>query len=574
MRQHLIQCDKYLNLHKAKGVENAITRQAAATKQTQLNIPRLSSATKDLLDMDFAEACYVSGAPFTIFQDDAMIRAFQTLNPAYKPPTRKALAGPLLDKVYSSLKEKVDKAVEATKLLNIVTDESSNISRSRIANISIHTTSGVFHWRSEDIGARRMTSINIADWVKHHLTKLCNGQFNRVNSITTDTCNAMLRAWEILEQFVEFRHCFFIPCDSHGLQLVIKDMLEIPELKELHDVIQSIAKAFKNAPLQYARLRECQLAKYNRKQALCLSVITRWGTQFRLVSSVYKNKEALRMYSYQYAVAGQSSDIAKDLVDKLVSPAFWTTVEMFKELLEPIDEAIRMSESDKAHLGHVLPRWAEIMSHLKRSVTSFPGLHEYLEFNGGFNTRYHRQVKPIHIIATYLDPKHWELPMGADTEHQIYQFIDKYTNTEDEATAARCEFLSFRSQLPPFESTRYCWKHSTDPRMFWIMQTQHAKVIGALAVRIYSTPSNSVPSERAFSVMNFIHRKGRNSLGSEKVDKLTYTYINTRLFRRTEGARFVSDLSEISEEEEVELEDMLMQEEGISDIDESEDDES
>src|ERR1700737_5328625 len=122
MRLHLIHCDKYLNLYKAKGVENDITRQAAATKQTPLTIPRLSSATKDLLDMEFAEACYVSGAPFTIFQDDAMMRAFRILNPAYKPPTRKPLPGPLRDKSFERLKERVDKAGDVPNFPNIDTD--------------------------------------------------------------------------------------------------------------------------------------------------------------------------------------------------------------------------------------------------------------------------------------------------------------------------------------------------------------------------------------------------------------------------------------------------------------------
>jgi hypothetical protein len=501
-----------------------------------------------------------------------MKRAFHKLNPAYKPPTRKALAGPLLEKVYSNVKDKVDTVVQATKLLNIVTDESTNINKARIVNISIHTPSGVFHWRSDDIGARQMTSVNIADWTKHHLTKLCNNQFKRINSIATDTCNAMLKAWEILEKFDEFKHCFFIPCDSHGLQLIIKDLLDIPEIKELHDIIQSIAKAFKKAPLQYARLRECQLVKYNQLYALCISVITRWGTQYRLVSSVYKNKDALRMYCYQYA--GENV-MSQEILTKLVSPAFWTSVEMFKELLEPLDEAIRMSESGNSHLGHVLRRWAEIMSHLNRNIDIYPCIREYLKPNSAFEARYHRQVKPIHIAATYLDPKNYSLPIGADSEHQIYEFIDKYTDTEEEATAARREFLCFRSQYSPFEPTRYCWKHSTDPQTFWMMQTQHAQVIGALAMRIFTTPSNSVPSERAFSIMNFIHRKGRNNLDSERVDKLTYIYINIRQFRRIgeDGQdRFVSDLSQISEQEEVELEDMLFQQEGMSDSDEFEED--
>src|SRR5947207_1812917 len=63
MCQHLVKCDKYVTLHKTKGIQNDITREAAAldSKKTLLNIPKLSMETKALLDLDFAEACYVSG---------------------------------------------------------------------------------------------------------------------------------------------------------------------------------------------------------------------------------------------------------------------------------------------------------------------------------------------------------------------------------------------------------------------------------------------------------------------------------------------------------------------------------
>jgi len=40
--------------------------------------------------------------------------------------------------------------------------------------------------------------------------------------------------------------------------------------------------------------------------------------------------------------------------------------------------------------------------------------------------------------------------------------------------------------------------------------------------------SNSVPSERAFSLMNYIHSKIRNRLSVERADKLQYIFMNSR----------------------------------------------
>ena len=74
MHQHLVKCDKYLTLHKTKGIQNDIMREAAAlgSKQILLNILKLSMETKALLHLDFVEAYYVSGLPFTIYQDETM----------------------------------------------------------------------------------------------------------------------------------------------------------------------------------------------------------------------------------------------------------------------------------------------------------------------------------------------------------------------------------------------------------------------------------------------------------------------------------------------------------------------
>lgn len=53
--------------------------------------------------------------------------------------------------------------------------------------------------------------------------------------------------------------------------------------------------------------------------------------------------------------------------------------------------------------------------------------------------------------------------------------------------------------------------------------------LAALALRNLHTPANSVPSERAFSVMNILRNKTRNRLSAERAAKLTFIYINSRV---------------------------------------------
>jgi hAT family C-terminal dimerisation region len=63
------------------------------------------------------------------------------------------------------------------------------------------------------------------------------------------------------------------------------------------------------------------------------------------------------------------------------------------------------------------------------------------------------------------------------------------------------------------------------------MAKSSTTILGQIALRLFSTPANSVPSERSFSTQNLIHNKTRRALRSDKVNKLTYIYINTRILR-------------------------------------------
>ena len=180
--------------------------------------------------------------------------------------------------------------------------------------------------------------------------------------------------------FPELKHCFFLPCDSHGLQLLVKDLLELPCYREIHNKVQTIVKAFVNAPLQLSCLRQCQLQLYGRKKALVLSVITRWGTNYRQAESVYENKDALKLF----AMDPLSDELNSSAHEYIRDPMFWVQLDTLRELLQPIDKALKMSESNKGDLGRVIPRWEQIHTHLDRVKESSPDLADFMKLGGMF----------------------------------------------------------------------------------------------------------------------------------------------------------------------------------------------
>ena len=95
-------------------------------------------------------------------------------------------------------------------------------------------------------------------------------------------------------------------------------------------------------------------------------------------------------------------------------------------------------------------------------------------------------------------------------------------------------------------------------REFWISTLNRTKALGTLCNRLFSTPANSVPSERSFSIQNYIHTKIRNSLKSDRVDKLIYIYMNSRIFdARKEDNKYILTINEKEQLEEEMMEKMI-----------------
>lgn len=125
-------------------------------------------------------------------------------------------------------------------------------------------------------------------------------------------------------------------------------------------------------------------------------------------------------------------------------------------------------------------------------------------------------------------------------------------------------FSLWREQLAPFEKGAFCWKFAgKGAREFWVSTINRTKALDILCNHLFSTPANSVPSERSFSTQNYIHTKIQNSLKSDCVNKLIYIYMNSHVFdARKEDSQHVLTLDE-EEQLEIEMMEKIMDGEDI-----------
>ena len=170
-KKYLQSCNIYIKRTITKTVQDSnpfhvpVEGNSANRNQSQLNMPRLTEQQKKDIDILAAMWCFLGNHPFNMFESPSGKKFLQALHPAYKPPSRKTISGPLLDKCYEMTKTHTDEMISSLQNINVVTDESSNIRSARICNISVHTSSGSIHYVSEDIKAKQMNATTAAQWL-------------------------------------------------------------------------------------------------------------------------------------------------------------------------------------------------------------------------------------------------------------------------------------------------------------------------------------------------------------------------------------------------------------------------
>jgi hypothetical protein len=379
----------------------------ATHTQTTLRSSFMTTERKKALDKLAAMAVYADARSFTLYECSAMKAFLFQLEPAYKPPPSYAFANGLLDDIYTETKELVDTELRASTQWNIVFDEFEDIRYHRIINLCICVASGAFFYSEFILGAVSTTAEFLRDWLLEKLREATQDNFGIINSIATDTCPTMFKIYDLLRASDKTRHAIYASCDSHGLQLLIKDFLKFPEFEPAMKAANRIVGYFNRATKQYAFLYEQQIKEYGRYKALILSGIIRWGIQLNLIKKLLKTKQTLRNYAAQeFTDDGKNKWIILTLLDDKL----WKRFGLILQLLAPIHEAQKMSESTGAYLDRVKSRWDHIRAELTQlerqqqfEFVDWPLLWEI------FDDREKRQIRPIYFLAQYLVPTNWKL---------------------------------------------------------------------------------------------------------------------------------------------------------------------
>ena len=115
-----------------------------------------------------------------------------------------------------------------------------------------------------------------------------------------------------------------------------------------------------------------------------------------------------------------------------------------------------------------------------------------------------------------------------DTIDQLKNYFKVYFTSEDEQNQATEELERFLAKFVLESSPNGA---EVNPLTYWSVygRTEYP-ALARIALRVFSCPTSSADSERAWSVFDLIHSKRRNRLVNLRVNKLVFVYMN-RAFR-------------------------------------------
>lgn len=205
--------------------------------QPTLGFSKMTPERSADLNLQSAMALYMGGLAFQTFATVWMKDFLQNLSfKSWTPPTRQRFADDLLDKCYETVKVKVDAHLKAIgnsgNKYHFIIDESTDRASRRMVNLSV-VERGVrsFFLINKDSKDADLDAQYFLRWFYEQTKPYTDGKLFRIGSMTTDTCSTMRLFWQLAEKTSELAHVIFVPCDSHGLQLLIKDLCEMPFFK-------------------------------------------------------------------------------------------------------------------------------------------------------------------------------------------------------------------------------------------------------------------------------------------------------------------------------------------------------
>lgn len=525
-------------------------------------VSRITQKENAAIDSKCARWIYQGALPLQTTESRAFLSFTRALNPAYKPPSRFSLAGPLLDNEFLALKKIVDAFVQRCVAVgNIVVggDGWSDLSKNSIYNVVVFTPDPLYV-ETEVWGESRHTAENTAAFYAARIDAL--GARN-VCAFVSDTEPKMRALWDLLQD--RYPWMLMLPCAAHAFNLLFGDICKNAFVSRSLEFCNNMHLFCRNQGFPKATLERCQVAEYGRVIQLQRPGDTRWKSQYTAAESLLKTQCAMekavvdavfKRECINGGSAEQRRSVAKAVL-AVKNETNWEELRTVAQLLKPLAVALDNGQSDGIGIGRVRDAFFQLQAHFINFA--YPQTSERMLLKQhvlkSLTERRTYSLRPIHNLAYMLDPRFvgrtdqltnnevrdaFELLKSMAAAHDVKLALEIHRCSQEEdlpadydkthAENVMAEYTAFKAKDGGLLSLPLAWKGATmaNPMRWWRTWGESVPCLQVLAVKIMQLPAGFAAGERSFSNAGNIKSKLRTRLSYATFHKLLFIYFNSR----------------------------------------------
>jgi hypothetical protein len=463
-------------------------------------VVKTTQTTKDRLDKSVASMFYACNIPFNAVENPHLRKAIGELRPGYQPPTRKALAGHLLDSTYDEI---TARCYENIKGENVVLQQDgwSDVHNSPVIATIVSTTKSIDVIEVADIGPERKTAEFCAAKAKEGIQKIEEKIGCKVIGVVTDNEPKMVKMRQILQE--DIPGLFTYGCASHYLNLLGQKLTKESVVAR----VVTVAKYFRNHHVPSAVLKEAGATK------LQLPGATRWNSTVDTLEAYVKNRPLLLM-----ACAQHEADFDTAVVKIVQDTTHFQKCTTLLQTLKPVAVSLDRLQANSATVADACEEWINLSENLD--------LEAHLEL---IRESSDRALTGLHFAANTLDPRYRGERLASAQNEAAQDFVRQMI-TDDETFDA---FLEWRIKLTPVPPSLSSVCTKVNPLTWWKslrLSTSNPALqnLCDFAVKVVSLVASSAGIERVFSTLGAVQTTVRNRLGVQKATKLAVCYMNLR----------------------------------------------
>ncbi|XP_052626826.1 uncharacterized protein LOC111876822 [Lactuca sativa] len=507
-----------------KGINDPSQPTIKSAMQTKKRIDDVDLA----IAMWFYDACIPMNAcnsPY--FQH--MIDKITSIGYGYKAPNYHALRVNLLSDAKKSVSLLIDsyRSQWIESGCTIMSDGWRDIRQRHLINFLFYCPKGISFLKSVDASDIESNALNLCNLFAEIVEMV--GQKNVVQIVTDNAANYKLAGNMLCERYTSIT---WSPCAAHCLNLVLKDVSELDNVKSLVTLASRVTVFVYNHkwPLNWLRKR-VGWTEIIRPGA------TRFGTAFIALKSLYDHKADLQamVISTEFKKMLKVGN-AVECKEIVLNENFWKNCLITVKVMTPLLRLLRLCDSDeKPALGYVYEGMHRARRRVKELFKKKKEL--YKPYTNIIDRRWDRMLrKSIHCAAYWLNPVFQYDRENLCSKREIFQgvldMVEKNFSGSD-IIDLTMSLGKFRDSEGTFgRPSAIASRTSTRPDEWWKLFGGDTPMLQKFAIRILSQTASSSGCERNWNVFERIHTKRRNRLEHQRLNDLVCVHYNLRLQNR------------------------------------------